>query len=146
MHDPTAPHWWHELNCHDLDAAAAFYHRTLGWEFEDIRLADGGAYLIARRNGWPVAGFYRLGTDSRGAIPAHWLSYMMVEDMDDALAAARASGGRIVRPPFEVPQVGRLALIADNQDALTGLFQPAATQPMLVPTPDATRPEAHQNA
>ncbi|HHN66701.1 MAG TPA: VOC family protein [Thermopetrobacter sp.] len=146
MHDTTAPYWWHELNCHDLDAAAAFYHRTLGWEFEDARASGGGAYLIARRDGRPVAGFHRLAAESRGRIPAHWLSYMMVEDMDDAIETARASGGRIVRPPFEVPGVGRLALITDNHDALIGLFEAAADHPLAVAATAASGLGPHQTA
>lgn len=145
MHDTTAPVWWHELNCHDPDAAAAFYHRTLGWEFEAARTTGGGAYLIARRDGRPVAGFHRLAAESRGRIPAHWLGYMMVEDMNEAIAAAHASGGRVVRPPFEAPDVGRLALITDNQDALIGLFQPVADHPLIMPKPSAAHRETHQN-
>jgi hypothetical protein len=35
-------------------------------------------------------------------------------------------GGKVVSPPFDVPEVGRIVVVLDPQGAAIGLFKPAA--------------------
>jgi predicted enzyme related to lactoylglutathione lyase len=41
-------------------------------------------------------------------------------------AEAGKLGGKVVAPPFDVPEVGRIAVVLDPQGAAIGLFKPAA--------------------
>jgi predicted enzyme related to lactoylglutathione lyase len=56
--------------------------------------------------------------------PSHWLAYVTVENVDATAEKARKLGAQIVIPPFDVPTVGRIAVLVDPQGASIGLFKP----------------------
>ena len=56
---------------------------------------------------------------------AHWMSYLEVDDVDARVEKALAAGAEIVRPAFDVPQVGRIALIEQPDGAKIGWITPA---------------------
>jgi predicted enzyme related to lactoylglutathione lyase len=105
---------WYELITPDPDAAKAFYESVVGWEVEPgdkdyPHLKAGDAY---------VGGFLKLSDEMRshGARPT-WLGYVAVDDLDSAIDLIGKSGGKVLMPPFEIPNVGRIALVADPQGA-----------------------------
>lgn len=117
-----APHgrfYWNELMTDDVDMAKAFYAATLGWTFDDMPMDDGETYYLAMMDGEPVAGLM----DKKmlpPEVPSHWFSYINVDDVDARLVKLEAAGGTIVRPPFDVPGVGRIAIVADPTGAHMG--------------------------
>jgi len=137
--------WWHELNCWDGRAAISFYGRTLGWQFDDIPLAGGGSYWVARRNGALVCGLYELDEKRHAGIPAHWMTYMTVRKMDVAVRASAFAGGKVARQPFHVPGLGWLAIVSDAADALIGLIEPEFPHP-LAAAMTTDMPRGHQLA
>jgi uncharacterized protein len=109
---------WHELYTRDVEAAKAFYAETVGWTFEGMPMPQQNrTYWVAKAGDKPVAGVL----DMRGIVPdtdpPHWLSYLEVEDVDRMVATVQSRGGRIVRPPFDVPEFGRIAIGADGTGA-----------------------------
>ena len=116
--------WWHELNTWDPKSAIEFYTRTLGWQFEDTDLPDGSQYWIAKKDGAPVGGIFGLTEPDYNGIPAHWMTYMTVEDIQQAEKATAFAGGEITRPSTKIPGVGKLAVVTDASGALIGLIQP----------------------
>jgi predicted enzyme related to lactoylglutathione lyase len=115
---------WNELYTRDVEAAKAFYAATVGWTFEGMPMPQQNrTYWLARAGEKPVAGIL----DMRGIVPdsdpPHWLSYLEVEDVDQTAREIQSHGGRIVRPPFDVPDFGRVAIGADA----TGAFMAWAT-------------------
>jgi predicted enzyme related to lactoylglutathione lyase len=116
--------WWHELNTWEPDAALAFYGRTLGWQFEQAELPDGGGYWIARKDGRPVGGVFALTDPDYAGIPSHWMTYMAVNDIARAEYDAATAGGEVMRPSTHVPGVGMLSVVTDSAGALIGLFEP----------------------
>jgi predicted enzyme related to lactoylglutathione lyase len=62
------------------------------------------------------------------AVPAHWHVYFATENADDTVAAIKAAGGKVVAEPFDVPEVGRMAVVADPQGAVFSVIQPPAGQ------------------
>jgi predicted enzyme related to lactoylglutathione lyase len=67
--------------------------------------------------------------EPRTARPSHWISYVSVEDVDQAAKLAADSGGKIVEPPSDIPSVGRRARIADPQGAEISLFRSSTGDP-----------------
>ncbi len=114
---------WLELNTSDPQTAVEFYSSTLGWEFEPTRLPDGGDYWVARHNNKPVGGVFALDDKQAQSIPAHWMTYMKVENIRKAQNAARKAGGDVARPILQLNGVGKLAIISDHQGALIGLIE-----------------------
>ena len=102
---------WHELYTRDVEAAKAFHAATVGWTFEGMPMPEQNrTYWVAKAGDKPVAGVL----DMRGIVPdtdpLHWLSYLEVDDVDRLVAEVQSHGGRIVRPPFDVPEFGRIAI------------------------------------
>jgi predicted enzyme related to lactoylglutathione lyase len=59
-------------------------------------------------------------------VPPHWFTYIAVDDVDAAVAATRAAGGKVMKDVFEVPDTGRIAIIADPTGAALGIMTPAS--------------------
>ncbi|GAA1587322.1 VOC family protein [Actinoplanes couchii] len=105
---------WSELNTRDLEGAANFYHAVFGWQFRSTRI-DGLPYLLAELNQAPVAGIQLMaGGDWPDDLPAHWQVHFAVGDCDGAVGHALGLGGRLVRPPANIPGA-RFAVLADPQ-------------------------------
>lgn len=116
---------WNELMTKDLAAAKAFYGETLGWTFEEMPMEDGGRYCVAMVGADAVAGLFDTSRMGEEAGPDTWFAYIAVDDLDAALAAARERGATVQREPFEVPQVGRIAILADPRGVAMGWMTPA---------------------
>lgn len=92
---------WYELMTPDADAASAFYRAVIGWTVEGGGEAAGPVDYrhILRADGGSAGGMLALSADmaSHGAKPA-WLPYLHVTDLDAALAAVTAEGGKVLMP------------------------------------------------
>jgi len=120
--------WWHELNTWDALEARNFYRRTLGWTFEQITLPDGEPYWLARKDGKTVGGVYSLLAPKFEGIPAHWMTYMAVDDLDHTERETTSAGGEVTRPATEIPGIGKIAIVTDASGALIGLIEPDLDQ------------------
>jgi uncharacterized protein len=112
---------WAELATSDADAAKAFYTQLFGWVYDDNPIGDGQVYTMASRDGGTVAALF--GSDQ----PPHWNCYVTVASADDAAAKAAESGATVVAEPFDVMDVGRMAVIADPQGAALCVWEPRAS-------------------
>ncbi len=117
--------YWNELMTHDVERMKKFYADTLGWGFEAMPMPEGTYWLI--KMGETLVGgiFQMVGPDFAG-VPEHWLPYIAVDDVDARAAKAAAAGAKIMRPPFDVPSVGRIAIIAEPGGAMVGWMTPSA--------------------
>ena len=52
-----------------------------------------------------------------GHLPVAWTGYVTVDDVDARAERAKTLGGEICVPPMDIPEVGRFAIIADQQGA-----------------------------
>mgnify|MGYP001806288986 CR=1 FL=1 len=117
---------WNELNTFAPDAARAFYETVLGWRFDEVPM-EGGSYLVAKQGDAMVAGIFDMKLAGLPpTMPSHWLTYFAVEDVDASAQQVVASGGAVLRAPWDVPGVGRFAIIKDAAGAGLGLVTPSA--------------------
>ena len=114
---------WSELGTRDVEAARAFYAKVFDWRFED-REFDLGAYTTISAGGDPFGGLLDITERVPAEIPAHWLAYFAVDDADAAIARAKEGGGEIPAGPFEISEVGRIAVIKDPGGAFFAIIQP----------------------
>jgi uncharacterized protein len=115
---------WADLATTDTDGATTFYTSLFGWDTEDNPIPDGGVYTMLLKGGKPVAALS--GVMNEGQPPA-WNSYVTVESADAAAAAAREHGGTVVMEPFDVMDVGRMAVLQDPNDAFLSAWEPRAS-------------------
>jgi uncharacterized protein len=116
--------YWNELMTRDAEAAKRFYGATLGWTFEAME-SDGGpvTYWVAKVGDESVAGIYQLEKDDEETSEG-WFTYVAVKDLSTALARATTEGGEVIREPWEVPGVGRIAIVNDNAGNSIGWMTP----------------------
>lgn len=116
---------WNELNTFAPAKARAFYEAVLGWSFDAVPM-EGGTYLVAKRGDAMVAGIFDMALGGLPpATPSHWLTYIAVDDVDARARQAVEAGGRVLRAPWDVPGVGRVAIIQDAAGAGVGLMTPS---------------------
>lgn len=121
--DKTGRIVWHDLFSSDRRGSMAFYERVAGWTYLIEHATDfawGGGekdFVLALVCDQAGAGF----AETPPEMGNGWIAYVEVRDVDASAALAEELGGTIVRQPFEVPGVGRNALVRDPLGALIGI-------------------------
>ncbi|HXT06805.1 MAG TPA: VOC family protein [Roseiarcus sp.] len=134
MTDNTGKFVWYEWIGADLAGAVDFYRQVVGWDFAASPMAA-FAYQIASTGEYPVGGLLATPPEAQGAPPC-WTAYIWVESVDAALNKLKAAGGREMRPPTDIPGVGRFAIVADSQGAPFALFRDSGGVPPSPPPPE----------
>ena len=115
--------YWNELMTTDPVAAAEFFRNLIGYEVQEMPMPE-GTYRVLARDGKPMGGIMGMVPGLPAGIPPHWSSYLAVDDVDATVARLRELGGFVMREPWDVPAVGRIAIVADPQGAPLGLITP----------------------
>ena len=55
---------------------------------------------------------------------SYWHSYIAVDDVENCSKHASELGGRVLVPPHDVPDVGRICVVSDPIGAIVHLMQP----------------------
>ena len=115
---------WPELTTTDPQGAKKFYTSLFGWSFVDNDMGQGGTYTMLQLKGTEVGALYPLEKEqlSRG-VPPHWNSYVAVESADQAAAKAKQLGATVLMEPFDVMDVGRMAILQDPTGATFCVWQ-----------------------
>jgi uncharacterized protein len=58
-------------------------------------------------------------------VPNVWHVYFAVDDADATAAKAADEGGQVMVQPFDIPSVGRSAVLTDPQGAVFSVLKPA---------------------
>lgn len=119
---------WVDLNTPDQDGAKTFYAGLFGWQGDDRPVGDGVVYTMEQIGGKNVAAVSPQMEDQRKmGLPPIWNSYITVESADDSAAKAAELGANVHAPPFDVMDVGRMAVIQDPQGAFFMIWEPKTT-------------------
>jgi predicted enzyme related to lactoylglutathione lyase len=119
---------WYELMTTDMEAAAAFYSKIVGWTTTPFAGAGHPYTMFNRSGGIPVAGV--MTTPAGVNAPPFWAMYVGVPNLEEAAARVKALGGAECSPIIEVPTVGRMQMVQDPQGAAFYIYEPAsADQP-----------------
>lgn len=127
---------WNELTTRAVESSLPFYAAVFGWRSAALEMPSGRYFT------WHLAGDGE--PDPQSAIgglmpmdgdlwpsdlPAHWMTYFAVADLDVSTALAATLGGLVAVAPFDTP-AGRIAVLNDPVGAAVSLIQlPAAAQP-----------------
>ncbi|MCZ6839724.1 MAG: VOC family protein [Alphaproteobacteria bacterium] len=118
--------YWNELATTDVDGAKAFYSKVIGWKFDEMQM-EGGAYWMLKAGDDRAGGLMAMPSAVPDGTPPYWMSYIAVDDVDAAVAKVSGLNGTVLTEPFDIPNVGRMAVIQDPQGAVISLMTPAAT-------------------
>ena len=123
--NPRGDFIWYELMTIQPDGAKAFYDAVVGWNIETQSQFPNGYRMIGRSDGKFAGGVLPLSDEMQqhGARPA-WLGYICVEDVDVTVTAIEQAGGKALMPAFDIPNVGRVAMMTDPQGAPFYIMKP----------------------
>jgi len=116
---------WHEQVSSDPKQAQDFYTQLFGWDTEVFKPGEADYTMIS--SGGQSHGAFA--TAMEGAPPPHWLGHVRVENVDETIEKAKSAGGKLAAGPFEMGEVGRMAIIADPQGAFISAYQPQSEGP-----------------
>ena len=115
--------YWNELMTRDVEKAKKFYGDTIGWSFEAMPMPN-GTYWVAKANGEAVGGIFPHSSPQFDGVPECWMSYLAVDNVDARVKKAQAAGATLMRPLFDVPGVGRIAILKEPGGAGIGWMTP----------------------
>jgi uncharacterized protein len=115
---------WNELLARDVERAKRFYRTTIGWTFQSMPTPDGQTYWLAMLGDRPVAGIYSIAGPEFAGMPECWMAYLAVDDVDKRVAKAVKAGAKLMKPIFDVPDVGRIAILTQPGGAGIGWMTP----------------------
>ncbi|MFJ3223424.1 VOC family protein [Streptomyces sp. NPDC086783] len=123
---------WIELYTQDVPAAAAFYHAVFGWETSALPF-PGGTYTCVNPAGTEAEGMFGglvplAGDPTEAGGGAYWLPYFEVTDTDATVSLAQELGGTVRMPATDLPDVGRIAKLADPYGARFAVIRSAPRQ------------------
>ncbi len=128
---------WYELMTSDADGARDFYSAVVGWDIQDKSDAPMD-YRMISASGGPIAGLMPLTTEMQsGGARSCWMGYIAVDDVDKTAADIKAAGGSIHMEPFDIPEAGRAAFVADPQGVMFYIMKPK---------PPADKPDAESKS
>ena len=118
--------YWNELMTRNVERAKKFYAETIGWSFDAMPMPDGNTYWLAKIDGEPVAGIFDISGPEYGQVPESWMAYLAVDDVDARVQKAVKAGAKLMKPVFDVPGVGRIAILMEPGGAGIGWMTPAS--------------------
>jgi len=116
QHDPGNFSWM-ELATTDYKAALRFYGELFGWTAQEMPMPE-GVYVMLKKDGYDAAAMYE-----NKKVPPNWLPYVAVANADETAARAKELGANVMQGPFDVMDVGRMAVIADPEGAVFAIWQ-----------------------
>ena len=140
--NPQGDYIWYELMTPDPEGSKAFYDAVVGWDISEGAAEYGGYRMIGTADGGMAGGVLPLTQDMQqhGARPT-WLGYINVNDVDRSIVSIEQAGGKALMPATDIPNVGRIGMVADPQGAPFYVMKPIPpagqeNQPSTVFSPD----------
>lgn len=122
---------WSEFAVTDVEKCKAFYETVFGWKFtKSTSTGDEMEYLEFSSFGGDQSdsALYQMKPELFGGKvpPAHIAQYVAVDDIDQSIEKAKSLGGTVVFGPYDIPNVGRMAVVSDPTGAAISLITLAA--------------------
>ena len=111
------------INADDVPRARRFYETVFGWSFEpwgppNFYLIETGKEQAAVRGGLQERRELAPGQKMIG-----FECTISVANIDQAIRAIEANGGRLAAPKFHIPTVGTVAYFFDTEGNVAGIIQ-----------------------
>ncbi|MGP9504086.1 VOC family protein [Specibacter sp. AOP5-B1-6] len=119
---PAGAPCWIDLLTSDMKRSREFYTALFGWSYESGDEEKYGGCTMACKDGKRVAGLIQNPEDGAGH-PDMWSTYLRVDNIDEAVTAAKDAGAIAHMEPMDVPGQGRMAMVGDPGGATIGMWE-----------------------
>ncbi|MBX7135234.1 MAG: VOC family protein [Fimbriimonadaceae bacterium] len=116
---------WTDLTVPNAEEVRDFYARVVGWEVDEVDMGGYSDYMMLVPGTEDGAAGICFSKGSNANLPAQWLIYITVADIDVSVAACLANGGSVLDGPRPMGDA-QFACIQDPAGAVCALYQPAA--------------------
>ena len=116
---------WTDLAVPDAEGLKEFYNQVVGWSADPVSMGDYNDFnMVPPGSEAPAAGIcHAKGVNAD--LPPVWLIYIVVENLDESLAACRGGGGEVLLGPKGMGPGSAYAIIRDPAGAVSALYQVA---------------------
>ena len=123
--NPAGDFIWYELMTPDAEGSKTFYDAVVGWNIGEGVAEYNGYRIIGTADGGFTGGVLPITDEMQqhGARPT-WLGYLNVRDVDAKVAEIESAGGKTLMGATDIPNVGRIAMVADPQGAPFYVMKP----------------------
>ena len=123
--NPAGDFIWYELMTPDAEGSKTFYDAVVGWNIGEGVAEYNGYRMIGTADGGFTGGVLPITDEMQqhGARPT-WLGYLNARDVDAKLAEIESAGGKTLMGATDIPNVGRIAMVADPQGAPFYVMKP----------------------
>ena len=114
---------WTDLTVPDAEGLREFYSRVAGWTSDPVSMGEYSDFnMIPVGGSEPVAGIcHARGVNAE--LPPTWMIYIVVENLEESLAACRDGGGEVILGPKGMGPGSAYAVIRDPAGAVSALYQ-----------------------
>jgi predicted enzyme related to lactoylglutathione lyase len=113
-----------DLTVPDAERVRDFYAEVVGWKPEPVPMEGYSDYSMnVPGSGRAVAGVCHA-RGNNADLPAQWLLYVVVADLEASMERCRALGGEVVAGPKGEAAKGRYCVVRDPAGAVAALYQP----------------------
>ena len=113
------------INADDVARARRFYETVFGWQFQ--AWGPPGFFMIetgAEPGTKPLTGSLQQRREIVAGVPMHGFECTIsVPDVQEAVAAVKTNGGKIVMQPCTLPGIGHLFFFRDTEGNIAGAMQ-----------------------
>jgi hypothetical protein len=124
---------WFAINADDVPRAKRFYEQIFAWKFQPWGPPNFYVIKAGKEQPAEIGGLQERRELVPGAKVIGFECTIDVDDIDEAIRAIEANGGKIVTPKFHIPTVGTVIYFTDTEGNVVGARQlerrEAATQP-----------------
>jgi predicted enzyme related to lactoylglutathione lyase len=114
---------WFDLTVPDADKVRDFYSSVTGWKPEPVGMGEYNDYNMTEpESGKPAAGICHARGFNKD-LPAQWLMYIIVADIEASAERCRALGGKLLTDIKSMGEMGRYCVIQDPAGAVAALFE-----------------------
>jgi len=112
--------YWSELWTDDAAAATGFYESVVGYRIVPVKDSAGSTYQVMGRDRNPYATVVKTPLPD---VEPNWLTYLLVDDVDDAARRVLKAGGSVLIPPQKDGFNADVTIVADPTGGVFALQQ-----------------------
>lgn len=87
---------WHDLTVEDAKGISSFYQEITGWEKESLSMWDYEDFIMKSPEDKEVIAGICHAKGANQDLPAQWLMYIVVENLNKSLETCKKMGGKII--------------------------------------------------
>ncbi len=114
---------WVDLTVPNADVVRDFYQSVVGWKVENVPMGDYSDYAMTPPGGGSAVAGVCHASGINAGMPACWMIYVVVKDLDECMARVEAMGGALHGEIRGERGKGRFRVVQDPAGAHVCLYE-----------------------